>query len=426
MVQIVTAFLACLIIRNCYLLRAIFRSWGFLSSATDTSRLRSETSRKFLVLIPMLRETSNIESAVDHFNAFTQLADVQVVVITTERERVGIAVTSNTDTITMAARLASAGRCLHIHYPHQYGLKGDQLNYALAHLAGQIRDTQLQHTFGLIYDADSRPRTDTLEAFNTAIDHHPDANIFHQSSIFQVRHRPRSMSNFSTLLAGAGALRANRFVLAHELRKLLNRIRDCSHARHTYTHVTGHGLCARLSFLLHHPFPARTPIEDMEFSFELCVRGEPMIPVKSLDNAEVPLDPKEEFRQLSRWFAGPGRFLSYFRRYGHQSPLGAFQLSASAALISLEWLSCAFIAPFIIWAWLACDSVAVKFLVATYCGIVLMQLFTVRFFLNKMEVGTSFAHIAFYPISCMLFGLAGIFGALRIAADAIDNGKTER
>ncbi|RQQ44464.1 glycosyltransferase [Burkholderia stagnalis] len=426
MVQIMTAFVACQIIRNSCLLLAIFRSWRFISSATDTSRLRSETSKRFLVLIPMLRETSNIESAVNHFNAFTRIADVQVVVITTERERVGTTVTSNTDTIAMAARLASAGRCLHIHYPHQEGLKGDQLNYAMARLAGQIGDTQLQHTFGLIYDADSRPRPDTLEAFNAAIDRHPDANIFHQSSIFQVRRGSRSMTDFSTLLAGAGALRANRFVFAHELRKLLNRVKGRSHAYRIYTHVTGHGLCARLSFLLHHPFPARTPIEDMEFSFELCVRGELMIPVKSLDNAEVPLNPKEEFRQLSRWYAGPGRFLSYFRRYRHQSPLGAFQLSASAALISLEWLSCAFVTPFIIWALLACDSAAVKSLVATYCGIVLMQLLTVRFFLNKMEVETSFAQIAFYPISCMLFGLAGILGALRIAANTVDNGKTER
>ncbi|WP_147426651.1 glycosyltransferase family 2 protein [Trinickia fusca] len=378
------------------------------------------------MLLPMLRETSNIESAVDHFSAFMRIANVQIVVITTERERVGTAVASNTDTIAMAARLALSGRCLHIHYPHQDGLKGDQLNYAMVRLASQLGDTQLKHTFGLIYDADSRPQPDTLVAFNAAIDRHPGANIFHQSSSFQARRELRSMIDFSTLLAGAGALRANRFVFAHELRKLLNRVEGSFLARRIYTHVTGHGLCVRLSFLLQHPFPARTPIEDMEFSFELCVRGEPMIPVKSLDNAEVPPDPKEEFRQLSRWYAGPGRFLSYFRRYGHRSPIDAFQLSLSAALISLEWLSCAFITPFILWALLACDSLAVKSLVAAYCGIVLMQLLTVQLFMNRLKTAASFAHIAFYPISCMLFGLAGISGALRIAANSIDNGKTER
>lgn len=411
--------------RDTCLLFAIFRSWEFISLGAGSSR-GHELPRRFVVLLPMLRETSNIEAAVDHFNAFAKIGNVQVVVITTERERAGNSIASGIDTIAMATRLASTGRCLHIHYPFEDGLKGDQLNYALLNLANQIDDTQLRHTFGLVYDADSRPRPDTLQAFNAAIDRHPDANIFHQSSVFQIRNESRPTGRFSTLLAGAGALRANRFVFAHELRRLLNRVRRAPLARHSYTHVTGHGLCARLSFLRQHPFPAKTPIEDMEFSFELCVRGEPMIPVRSLDNAEVPPDPKEEFRQLSRWYAGPGRYLSYFERYEHLSPINALFLSVSAALISVEWLSCAFVPPFILWALLASDSMIMRTLVAALCAITLMQLLTVRLFLNTLGAGISFLHIAFYPISCILFGLAGIRGAWRIAVDSVDNGKTER
>ena len=50
-----------------------------------------------------------------------------------------------------------------------------------------------------------------------------------------------------------------------------------------YAHVTGHGLCVRLSLLEQLPFPARSPLEDMHYSFILGSRGLPMVPVPSLD-----------------------------------------------------------------------------------------------------------------------------------------------
>jgi hypothetical protein len=37
--------------------------------------------------------------------------------------------------------------------------------------------------------------------------------------------------------------------------------------------VTGHGLCVRLSLLERLPFPARSPLEDMHYSFTLCSQG---------------------------------------------------------------------------------------------------------------------------------------------------------
>ncbi len=76
-------------------------------------------------------------------------------------------------------------------------------------------------------------------------------------------------------VCGAGALRANRFVLGYEIPRLLNRSAQVSAVRRAlcsgvYAHVTGHGLCVRLSLLQKLPFPARSPLEDMHYSFILA------------------------------------------------------------------------------------------------------------------------------------------------------------
>jgi Glycosyl transferase family group 2 len=69
--------------------------------------------------------------------------------------------------------------------------------------------------------------------------------------------------------------------------------------------VTGHGLCVRLSLLLRLPFPHRSPLEDMHYSFRLGSHGLAMVPVASLDRAEVPGSVRAQVGQAARWFFGP-------------------------------------------------------------------------------------------------------------------------
>jgi hypothetical protein len=61
------------------------------------------------------------------------------------------------------------------------------------------------------------------------------------------------------------------------------------------------------------PFPARSPLEDMHYSFILGSRGLPMIAVPSLDSAEVPDSVTAQLQQAARWFFGPARFARYLK-----------------------------------------------------------------------------------------------------------------
>ena len=105
--------------------------------------------------------------------------------------------------------------------------------------------------FLVCYDADSRPPLDSLARFTRAIDGHPGADVFHQSSRFELRASSRPPGRCAALRAAvcdAGALRANRFVLGFELPRLLNRSGQVSALKRAlcsgvYAHVTGHGLC---------------------------------------------------------------------------------------------------------------------------------------------------------------------------------------
>ncbi len=69
----------------------------------------------------------------------------------------------------------------------------------------------------------------------------------------------------------------------------------------------------RLSLVLELPFPARSPLEDMHYSFYLGSRNLPMIAVPSLDRAEVPPTVRGQIGQAARWFFGPAEFRRYLR-----------------------------------------------------------------------------------------------------------------
>lgn len=422
MEKIILIFFIFLLIREIFLLQAIVNSFNFFKTKYNNKLTRFDKVN-FYFLLPMLREVENIEAAISHFNLIGAEHNSKVVVITTEREYLNSKKKNCIDTVSIAKKLAQKGLCIHIHYPKSDGLKADQLNYAIDFLAKEIDELEIRNTFTLIYDADSRPLKNSLDCFKDAIEHNPKANIFHQSSIFWVKNHKQF--SFSEALTGAGALRANRFVFAHELRKLVDRYKQKVIARYEYTHVTGHGLCGRLDFFLENKFRSHTPIEDMEFSFRLCVQNETMIPVRSLDIAEVPVSPIEEFRQLSRWFYGPGRFYSYFKNYKHLSFKRAFLFSFSAALITIEWLSCAFVFPLIIFLLFYCNNFYLQVIIILYCIVVFGELVLVNNIINHFGKKFLIINILLYPLSCFIFGVAGVVGALRLFLNLLDSDKTE-
>jgi hypothetical protein len=340
--RITTAVMAAGVARQAFVLSGIVRSGRFLRQETDPQPAsgHSGAAVRFFIVVPVLREAAILPAAVAHFQALACGHAATVVIVTTAREAAEAPRhPAAADTVAAARELARDGKCVHLHYPDPLGLKADQLNYAAASCAAMLPDgVPSSQAFLACYDADSRPPLDSLARFTRAIEGHPGADVFHQSSRFESRQQPAAgpLRRLRAAVCDAGALRANRFVLGFELPRLLNRSGQVSALKRAlwsgvYAHVTSHGLCVRLSLLDRLPFPARSPLEDMHYSFILGSRGLPMVPVPSLDSAEVPGSVTAQVQQAARWFFGPARFARYLKDPAARAGWPATVMAASAA-----------------------------------------------------------------------------------------------
>lgn len=435
-----TVLLIGMTMRQCLVLRAIFRSHRFLTRELPVeNNVHLGPRPTFYIAIPVLREAGILRQAVDHFEVITKGHEATVVVVTTAREKYEhVRYPDAADTVHVAGELAKEGRCIHLHYPDPSGLKADQLNFAATYCASltpaAIHSSQ---TFLVCYDADSRPLVNSLACFDAAIAQHPSVDVFHQSSCFELRQDEIAAATGSIrwlrqAVADAGALRANRFVLAYEVPRLINRSSAARWLKqqlcsYVYTHVTGHGLCVRLSLLQALPFPSQSPLEDMHYSFLLGSRNFALQPVPSLDIAEVPSSLRAQVEQASRWFYGPGRFDRYLRDPVTAAGWRARLLATSAFAICIEWLSCAILPAALGVALLVGPARSVLWaLTVAFVTIYASQLVaTDRFLGTASGLARRLARLVAYPISCTLFGVGGVIGAIRLLCGASGVGKTE-
>ena len=286
----------------------------------------------------------------------------------------------------------------------------------------------------VVYDADSRPPLDSLARFEHAIATHAQVSIFHQSSAFELRTAGRplhALAAVGRLVCDGGALRANRFVTGFEIPRLLNRSAGAprykrSACSYVYAHVTGHGLCVRLSVMRELPLPARSPLEDMHWSFRLGTHNVPMIAIPSLDVAEVPDRPVDQIRQAARWFFGPGRALHYLRDATIQSGWRARILAASAVGSAAEWLACAVI-PVLTFGAIVLSDGAARGLAITVVTVYVVQLLVTECALGARDpFPRRLARVAACPVATVLFGIGGFVGAAHLLRGGSGVGKTER
>jgi cellulose synthase/poly-beta-1,6-N-acetylglucosamine synthase-like glycosyltransferase len=426
-------------LRQLVVLTAVGRTARFLRQPQPSeAHGREEGGPTFFVVLPVLRESAIIADAVAHFEALVHGHTAQVIVVTTERETDETQQTAaGPDTVALVEQLAERGKVLHLHYPDRHGLKGDQLNYAARHCAATLLgDVPADRAFLVCYDADSRPPLDSLDQFEHAIAAFGEASVFHQSARFELRTAQTSQRRgiWSWLSRGVGegaALRANRFVSGFEIPRLLNRSAAVGRLKRrlcsgVYAHVTGHGLCLRLSLLLDLPFPTQSPLEDMQYSFYLGSRNFPMVPVPSLDCAEVPRTVGAQVDQAARWFFGPARSLRYLRDPATQPGWRAALMAASALGSSLEWLGCA-IVPAATALLLAFGHGPPRWTAAAVAAAYGAQLV-----LTDIALGSPLpwprrtVRVALCPIATILFGIGGFAGMVRLWKGGSGVGKTER
>jgi len=437
--------LAGVLVRQLVILAAVVRSARFLRRppAHDAGRrpeASAATAPTFFVVLPVLREATGIADTITHFEALVHGHTAQLIIVTTARETAEAHHhQAEADTIAAVERVAGGSKIVHLHYPEADGLKGDQLNFAARYCADiLLGDVSAERAFLVCYDADSRPPLDSLDHFAQAAAHacSDRAGVFHQSSSFDLRvpggaARPGLAARLVRGVGQGAALRANRFVLGFEIPRLVNRSAAVGRLKralcsYVYAHVTGHGLCIRLSLLLELPFPARSPLEDMHYSFYLGSRNLPMVAVPSLDRAEVPGSTRTQLHQAARWFFGPARFRTYLRDPTTHPGWRARLMAASAFGSALEWLGCA-LAPPATALVLAVGSGPVRWIAAAVAVTYGAQLLYTDLAIGaSARWATRLARLVTCPVATTLFGVGGFIGLARLLRGGSGVGKTER
>lgn len=428
-------------LRQLMVLYETWRSVRFLSQQAEetggSSGIRASAPvPQILVTVPVLDEAAGLESAVSYFSTW-MAADpaTSLAIVTTEREFVRKSrrngACANPDTVQVAEELVRRYPFRHLHYPDPSGLKADQLN----HVAHEI-DTSGRRHFMLCYDVDSRPPQSTLGELRWAIGHWPRAQVFQQSSRFELRHGlpgrdPSRWRRWPLLaLCDAGALRANRFVLGFELPRLISRADlGCGLVRKLrsaiYAHVVGHGLSVDVDLLQRLPFPTRVSLEDMYYAFYLCALNVETMPVRSLDVAEVPARVSHQIVQAARWFVGPARALKYLRDPRLTITSGTVLIAASAWLSAAEWLLCA-VVPALVVGTLFAHSAA-SCIAAMVCLTVCAQGVVTEAALGSQDCGLRRClRIVLLPAACTMHGLGGWLGLAALLAGRPMVGKTQR
>jgi Glycosyl transferase family group 2 len=193
-----------------------------------------------------------------------------------------------------------------------------------------------------------------------------------------------------------------------------------------YAHVTGHGLCVRLSLLKRLPFPTCSPLEDMHYSFILCSRSMPMIAVPSLDSAEVPDTITAQLQQAARWFFGPARFVRYLKDPAARPGWRATMTAASALGSAAEWVGCA-IVPALVAVLIAAGTPPVRVTAGCYVAVCAVQVALTEVWLGAPgPPGARLARAAAFPLACGVHGAGGVLGWIRLLGGASDARKTER
>ena len=193
-----------------------------------------------------------------------------------------------------------------------------------------------------------------------------------------------------------------------------------------YAHVTSHGLCVRLSLLETLPFPARSPLEDMHYSFILGSRGLPMVPVPSLDCAEVPGSVTAQVQQAARWFFGPARFARYLKDPAARPGWRATITAASAFGSAAEWVGCA-IVPALVCVLITAGAPPVRVTAGCYAAVCAVQVVLTEAWLGAPgTLAARLTRIAAFPLACGVHGAGGVLGWARLLGGASGAGKTER
>lgn len=282
------------------------------------------TSRvKFVLMVPLLRESGVLDGLFGWLQRLEySQGDLTIILVTTEREH-EIKRGQDLDTVAGVKKRLSElkprvrDRFIHVHYPYNYGVKSDQLNYALTQVSDDLPEVFTDKTYIGVFDADSCSQTDVLNLVHASIKRLNGPNILQLPSWYFKNYvdLPHSVTGY---LAKAFAWIQTSFGLHYEARLLIKQGESRKVRRMAY--CVGHGLFVRWPFLRQVGlFP--TPIEDTRLGHVASYLGEPIHPVPVFDSAEVAVGVGRQIQQTSVWFTGEAKILADLKIARRVSPI---------------------------------------------------------------------------------------------------------
>lgn len=267
-------------------------------------------------------------------------------------------------TAELVNKVAHANVVNIINYPNVKGEMADQINYC----ANKVNDIlELKDSIFVVYNADSRPNLDTLrfvdqEIFNYKKVNGRVPNIVQQSALFTLNYDKHDTGVRGSFLRAA-ALFQTKWTLIHELTRFRtqsvsvlkedkNILQAILHTK--LAHCVGHGLFVRLSVFVKRGLPTDTVTEDLQFGFLQCCKGEQILPIPLLENAESPETIASYFNQKKVWFWPYFMYLKLRKKAlenkEYRSKAEVDVLTVSGISTGIIWLlqSAIFIIPLII------------------------------------------------------------------------------
>ncbi|WP_194838591.1 glycosyltransferase family 2 protein [Nocardia sp. XZ_19_369] len=305
----------------------------------------SDTDPTIVVVVPMLHEADRGLACIAHWcKLLDQHPQLRLCVVTTEREHIEAPTAPHTwNTLgadPVLARLTAEGRAELRHYPEFNRTYGEQLGWALDHLAR----TEVDYFY--IANADSRLQPVACsEIIEYATD---EVDCAQQSAVF--------FGNLAELswLATGEAFFQTRWTFEVELFRLLagsRRIRwiPAPIADAWYQHAVGHGLLIsrryyqRLGGL---PRP-RYGLEDAALGVAIRTSGGHIEAFSTLECGDAPATARELQRQRSTWVRGPLCGPEYLtdRRGTRFAAQGLFDGMKWALGLPLRWIVLAALPP---------------------------------------------------------------------------------
>jgi hypothetical protein len=151
-----------------------------------------------------------------------------------------------------------------------------------------------------------------------------------------------------------------------------------------------------------------------------------MVPVPSLDCAEVPATVTAQVQQAARWFFGPARAARYLKDPAARADWPATVMAASALGSAAEWAGCA-VVPALVCALVTAGTPPVRVTAGCYAVLCAVQVVLAEAWLGAPAPPRDrLARVAAFPLALGVHGTGGLLGWARLLRGASGTGKTER